>query len=132
MFVNVGGASPLLRFVAREPLDGTDHDRRGPGHEGPLRSPPRGQALKQGCRGLGRGGGRRCQAGHVEPPRGHQERPTPLMDAGHGGQDRDRPRNGHGGGRRRWLCGTAHLVGAPGSEAGGGGGGMARRSVRTR
>ena len=91
MFVNVGGASPLIRFVAREPLDGTDHDRRGPGHEGRLRSPPRGQALRQGCAVwvVGAGGG--AQAGHVEPPRGHQERPTPLMDAG------------HGGGRRSWL-----------------------------
>ena len=146
MFVKVVGASLLIRFVAREQLDGTDHDRMGPGHDGAFRSPAERPGADTGPRGLGlwcgrprgpvassRCAGRGClcgsaralfagafvvarrhaapgceagggaQAGHVDPPLRHQQLPTPLIDAGHGGQDRDRPRKGHGGGRRR--CG---------------------------
>jgi hypothetical protein len=58
MVVNVGGASLLIRFVAREHVEGTDHHRVGHRHNGAFLPPPGRQAMIQGrhVRALGQRG----------------------------------------------------------------------------
>ncbi|SRR5882724_5978132 len=47
-FVNIGGSSLMIGFVARKHVEGTDHDRVGHSHDGAFLTPARGQALIQG------------------------------------------------------------------------------------
>jgi hypothetical protein len=65
-FVNVMGPQLLRRCVAGEPMEGTDPDRVGDGHEGPCLPPARGEARRhgrpRGPLGAGRRMGPRGQA----------------------------------------------------------------------
>jgi len=47
-FVKVMGPQLPIGFLAREPMEGTDHDRMGHGDDGTLLPPTGGQALIQG------------------------------------------------------------------------------------
>ena len=55
------GPECLRRCVAGAHLEGTDHDRVGDGHDGPLLAPARGEALRHG-RQLGQLGAGRQSA----------------------------------------------------------------------
>jgi hypothetical protein len=57
------------------------------------------------------GGG--TQARHREPPLGDPPLSTPVIDARHGVQPRDRPRTGQGGRRGGRRRGAAHATGGP-------------------
>jgi hypothetical protein len=74
----------------------------------------------------------RAQPGQVDPPLGHQPRPTPLIHAGNGVQPRYRPRIGQGGAGPVGSDRLPPSSPAPPGATGAGGVGAPLRSLRRR
>jgi hypothetical protein len=87
LVVTVGGASCLIRFMAREPMEGTDHDRGGHGPAGTCLPPACRQPVRHGRPGgaLGQCGG----LGQWLQP-GPSSAPAPACHEQHGPGTRDK------------------------------------------